>query len=300
MTNLIVGYGVQGKKRKLFIKDKTIILDKFNAEANFKNIKDVNLKKISHAYICTPENKKFFYIKKLLENDIKILVEKPLNFTNQQFKSIKRILKKKKKYFLYTAYNHRFEPHIINVKKILEQKKIGKIYRVDLYYGNGTCKLWKKSWREKNSHSILYDLGVHLLDIFKFWFDFLPKKFKTITKDRNELKCYDFISFSSKDKFSTTFTTSIINWRNSFRAEILGSKGSLHIDCLCKWGTSVLKIRKRLLPSGLPQKKEIVLNLKDPTWKKEKNFFEKKNKYKFTNIDNDILYSKVINLIKKS
>ena len=34
-------------------------------------------------------------------------------------------LDKSLKSTIYTAYNHRFEPHIVNIKKILDQKKIG-------------------------------------------------------------------------------------------------------------------------------------------------------------------------------
>ena len=30
---------------------------------------------------------------------------------------------------------------------------IGKIYNVDLHYGNGTSKLWKNKWRESKKDS---------------------------------------------------------------------------------------------------------------------------------------------------
>ena len=79
------------------------------------------------------------------KKNINILVEKPIIFENKELKIIEGILKKKKS-TLYTAYNHRFEPHIVEVKRVLDQKKIGKIYNVNLYYGNGTSQLWKKKF----------------------------------------------------------------------------------------------------------------------------------------------------------
>ena len=42
-----------------------------------------------------------------------------------------------KKLNVYTAYNHRFEPHLVKLK-ISISKKLGKIY-YEYFYGNGTA-----------------------------------------------------------------------------------------------------------------------------------------------------------------
>ena len=150
MKSLIIGYGVQGKKRAKFLKKNNyLIYDKFNSKSDFSNFKEIPIKKISHAYICLPEKEKYKYIIKLLKEKINILVEKPLILSSKEELNIKKLLKKNK-VTLYTAYNHRFEPHFIKTKKILDSGIIGKVYNVELYYGNGTAKLWKNSWREKN------------------------------------------------------------------------------------------------------------------------------------------------------
>ena len=49
----------------------------------------------------------------------------------------------KNKCILYSAYNHRFEPNIIKLKKDLNLHK-SKIYNIRLFYGNGTAKNVKK------------------------------------------------------------------------------------------------------------------------------------------------------------
>lgn len=297
MASLIIGYGVQGKKRIKYLKDKSIILDNKNKLSDFNSISQINLKKITHAYVCTPESYKFFYIKKLLQNNIKVLIEKPLSLTKKQFREISSLIKKNS-VCLYTAYNHRFEPHLITVKNELKKKTIGKIYKVNLYYGNGTARLWKNDWRENKKNSILHDLGVHLIDTFNFWFGYTPKKYKVDVKLKNELKCYDYISFSSRKNISVTFTTSIINWRNHFQADIIGSKGSIHVECLCKWGPSKLTIRKRKFPSGKPSEKIKIIRSEDPTWRMEEDYFRKLKNSKDSNLKNDIIYSKILNEIK--
>jgi predicted dehydrogenase len=298
MKTLIVGLGVQGNKRINFLsKRNTITLDPLNPKADYKKINDVNLRNIKKAYICTPEIVKFQLVRNLLENNINVLVEKPFILKNFQKKIIKKILKKNKS-ILYVAYNHRFETHIKTVKKILEKKHIGKIYSVEFYYGNGTVKLWKDSWREKNLFSIADDLGVHLLDIFFYWFNFLPSQFFSVIKSKNEAKCYDYFSFLSNENFKSIFTVSIIDWKNKFEANIIGSKGSIHISCLCKWGPSILRIRKRKFPSGKPTEKVKVLRIEDPTWKAEEKYFNKIIKKKISNFENNNLIEAALKKIK--
>jgi hypothetical protein len=69
-------------------------------------------------------------------------------------------------------------------------------------------------------------------------------------------------------------------WKNTFTCDIIGEKGSIHLDCLCKWGPSHLIYRRRIFPSGLPIEKKKTIISKDPTWKKEINYFINKIKNK--------------------
>ena len=62
-------------------------------------------------------------------------------------------------------------------------------------------------------------------------------------------------------------------WKNTFRCDIIGSKGSLHMDCLCKWGPSTLRLLKRKFPSGLPKEKKYIVRVEDPTWQEEHKHF---------------------------
>ena len=297
MLNLVIGLGVQGSKRIKFLKENYITVDPIKRAADYKKISQVPLDTVTHAYVCTPEEQKFEIIEKLLKQKIHVLVEKPIIFKTKEEQKILEILKNKKS-TLYTAYNHRFEPNIVKAKHILDKKKLGEIYYVNLYYGNGTAQLWKNNWREKNKYSIIQDLGVHLLDIFDFWFEFYPNKFDTNFRKKNELKCFDFFSFSSKEKFLCNFSTSIINWRNTFKADIIGSKGSLHIDSLCKWGPSTLTLRKRKFPSGKPLENIKIIKKDDPTWELEERFFKNYSRKNYTNFKNDLLIKKCIDNIK--
>ena len=297
MNIVIVGYGTQGKKRYRELKGtkyKIFTVDLYDKSADFQKIENVK-KKIDYAFLCVPDSEKFKLIIFLIKKNIKILVEKPLYFNSlKKYYFIARLLSKFKKSNLYVAYNHRFEPNIINLKKQLDKKVIGKIYLIEMYYGNGTSMLWKKSpWRSKEKKGVVYDLGPHLLDTYLYLFGKLPSKPIFFNKSKFENKCIDYAEFGSMEKKCLVkLTTSLIDWKNHFYINIKGSRGSLHIESLCKWSDSVFRIRKRVMPSGVPIEKKIKIKKNDPTWKKEHEYFL--NKCKESNFMNDIKIKKYI------
>ena len=298
MRVIVVGLGVQGYKRREHAEaDYVASVDPVNPEADYKKIEEVPLDSYDAALLCVPDEPKVELVRYCLNNKKHALVEKPMwAAKDEQIRELEK-LSHDNAVACYTAYNHRFEPHFIKTKKILDSGIIGKVYNVELYYGNGTAKLWKNSWREKNKYSILHDLGVHLLDTFNFWFEFMPEKFNTAIKSKNELHCFDFINFNSYKKFKSSFTVSVIDWRNKFEANIIGQKGSIHINSLCKWGPSRLTIRKRIFPSGKPKEKIFTKICSDPTWKLEEKYFRKISKEKLNNFSNDSFIKKSLNKI---
>ena len=42
---------------------------------------------------------------------------------------------------IYTAYNHRFEPHFVRMRDLIASGQLGKIYSCRMFYGNGTARL---------------------------------------------------------------------------------------------------------------------------------------------------------------
>jgi len=86
----------------------------------------------------------------------------------------------------------------------------------------------------------------------------------------------------------------LIDWKNKFEANIIGSKGSLHVNCLCKWGPSTLTLRKRILPSGKPKEVVNIRASKDPTWEKEEKYFKKISRKNLNNFRNDLVIKKTL------
>ena len=300
MRVLILGMGVQGQKRRKIAKNDFIgFVDPYNDNAKYKYYKEVPLPNFDAVIISTPDNVKIELIEYFLENKKHVLVEKPLfSDSSDQLRKLNGIASKNK-VMCYTAYNHRFEPHFVNMKNLIETGELGEIYSIRLFYGNGTARLVKESmWRDKGT-GVLPDLGSHLLDTLKFWFGDIDGKIKILSSRNFENEAFDHVILYNDSKILIQLEMSLLMWKNHFTADIIAKNGSAHISSLCKWGPSKFTFRKRKLPSGSPEEKTIVLTEPDPTWQLEYEWFTNSckhpQKYNFGNVINDIWINEVLN-----
>ena len=280
MTNfrtIILGLGVQGEKRKNIAgSDVVCVVDPFKKNADYKKVSQVPIDSFDAALVCTPDEAKIDIINYLIENKKHVLVEKPLwSSTKDELIDIQKSCQRNK-VICYTAYNHRFEPHFIRMKELLDSGLLGNIYSCRVFYGNGTATLVKKStWRDKGT-GVLNDLGSHLLDLCAYWFQEQKNNFKIISSNRFENNSYDHIVLSNETSMPRIeLEMTLLMWRNHFTCDILAEKGSAHIESLCKWGPSKFIYRKRIFPSGRPPEEVTTLVQDDPTWKQEYIYFKK-------------------------
>ncbi len=289
MKVIIVGLGIQGHKRQVVAgSDVSATVDPFHPDATYKTIEEVPLKDFDAALLCIPDEPKISIIEYLLINQKHVLVEKPLFAANPQDLLRLKLLAEHNGRVCYTAYNHRFEPHFIRMKELIDSGILGKIYGVKLFYGNGTARLVRDSaWRDKGA-GVLPDLGSHLLDTVNYWFGQYFDGFNIHSANQFENQSFDHITFGSNDEISLQFELSLLSWRNHFYADVFAEKGSAHISSLCKWGPSTFTVRDRKLPSGRPDEESVTLSQSDPTWALEYEHFKRLTASSINNLDNDI------------
>ena len=107
MKTVVVGLGVQGKKRRKFISPNSIVsVDPYVAEADYRFIEDIPLNIYDTVLICVPDNLKLKIIKYCLENKKNVL-------SSLVFKT-ERLVRKNPSLFKPLFY--RF---VLNYKKII-------------------------------------------------------------------------------------------------------------------------------------------------------------------------------------
>ena len=285
----MVGLGIQGKKRLAIAGSEVVAtVDPVLHEAQYRQIEEAPLDEYDAALVCTPDAAKLGILRYLLEHEKHALVEKPLIGDGQEDLLRLQEIADARGAVCYTAYNHRFEPHIVNLKRLLDARRLGRVYSARLFYGNGTARDARNSgWRDRG-FGVLPDLGSHLLDMILFWFGRVEGCCRPWRADRFENRAYDRFSFGFHGPLPIDCEMTMLSWRNTFHADVYGELGSAHIECLCKWGPSTLTIRRRVLPSGRPDEESQTLVCADPTWATEYDHFKALCQAPSTNIENDL------------
>ena len=303
MRTIVVGLGVQGHKRAAIAGDDLVgVVDPIHPKAQYKDVRDVPLASYDSALVCTPDQVKFELLRYLLANGKHCLVEKPLlTADNAQIQELASLAKENRA-TCYTAYNHRFEPHLMALKQIIESGQLGKIYSARFFYGNGTARDVKLSqWRDKGM-GVLPDLGSHMLDMALYLFGegAISRDFEPWNFNKFENAAYDHVLFGAQGAPNLIFEATLLSWRNTFTADVLAEKGSAHIHCLCKWGPSALTVRTRILPSGRPKEEVKVIESADPTWAAEYSYFKDLCHSGESNLENDLKINVALNTFTDS
>ena len=285
---IVVGLGIQGAKRRAIAgPDVVATVDPVRAEADVRCIEDLPANAYDAALVCTPDHAKLELLTYLLERGKHVLVEKPVVASDGAPLRRLAALARERRVACYTAYNHRFEPHFVRMKQMLDSGELGRVYRCRMFYGNGTARDVRASWRDAGA-GVLSDLGSHLLDTARFWFGAEDHAFRVVSAHRFENAAFDHVVIGAEGVPVLELEMTLLSWRNHFACDVLAEHGSAHIESLCKWGPSVFTHRRRTLPSGRPDEQSMTLVQPDPTWALEYQHFTRLCEVGGTNLDTDL------------
>ena len=289
MRVIVVGLGVQGRKRLAIAGDQVVgTVDPVQPDAGYRTLGDVPVEAYDAAVVCVPDDAKLDLVSSLLGNGKHVLVEKPLLAPDNRAIEELAALGRRHRAVCYTAYNHRFEPHVARMKALLESGDLGRVYRCRLFYGNGTARDVRSSpWRDKGA-GVLPDLGSHLLDTVLFWFGDRAWSFRIVSRHRFENAAFDHVVVGAEGEPVLELEMTLLAWRNHFTCDVLAEHGSAHIESLCKWGPSTFVHRRRRLPSGRPDEEAVTLVQPDPTWALEYAHFQRACALGEGNLANDL------------
>lgn len=300
MRVLQVGLGNQGRKRCAVVgKDVVGKVDPINPEAEYKSLHEAPVDSFDAAILSTPDALKLNLAEYLISKGKHVLVEKPLLVHDDSRITELAGLASSTGAVCYTAYNHRFEPNIKALKAVLDGGELGPVYVARFFYGNGTARNVKSSWRDEG-FGVLSDLGSHLIDLSAFLFGGVRPKFIALSLKRFENHAFDYVLLGSSGFPSIKIEATYLSWRNTFTVDVLCELGSAHLRGLCKWGLSAFIIRRRVFPSGTPDEVVKTVDGPDPTWAEEYQHFKQLCRNGPSSFENDLWISSILNGIVKS
>jgi scyllo-inositol 2-dehydrogenase (NADP+) len=115
--------------------------------------------------VNTPNNTHFEYSRQALLAGKHVIVEKPFTVTVAEADELIALAASQKK-ILSVFQNRRWDGGFLTVKKILDEKRLGKIAEYEAHYDRFRPYIQPATWKEETGRGtgILYNLGSHLID----------------------------------------------------------------------------------------------------------------------------------------
>ena len=255
-----IGFGDFGQHRYKVLQKitgvKSIGFFDINKKIFFKKLKsfkslDELLKCVDAVIVAVPPA----YASKIsfhaLKKGIHVFCEKPPAVNSIQLKQLKQL---SNKYILAYGFNHRLHDSIIEIKRIVDSRKMGKILWMRGRYGKEVDKNYKNNWRcspKLNGGGILIDQGIHLLDLMNWFsgeFDYIQGLLSNTFLKIKSIEDNAFLNlYSSKSNISASLHSTITQWRYLFALEIIFEKGSVVLNGLRtrsgSYGNEILTIK---------------------------------------------------------
>ena len=297
MNYLLVGLGNIGHKRRQLLGERCVAaVDPFNSAADYRSPDDCPRDDYEAVILAVPNQAKLDLLEAFLRRGKHVLIEKPLLFPQRRQAEHLDRLAHERGVIWYTSYNHRFEPLISRLKEELVRGRLGRLYHGRLFYGNGTVGNIVGTWRDQGL-GVLEDLGSHLLDLAGYLLGCQGREFRAPRLHSHESASFDHCVLTSGEP-DLVLEASFLSWKNTFAIDLYGSRGSLHVHGLPKWGPSELVIRERVLPSGVPREERVELpGGDDVTWQRDLEHFERLVTGCQTSMENDWWISRTLHSV---
>ncbi|MCL4437205.1 MAG: Gfo/Idh/MocA family oxidoreductase [Thaumarchaeota archaeon] len=179
---------------------------------------------IDAVHICTPNETHYNIGMNALKAGKHVLMEKPIAVTSQQASELVSFARSTER-ILGVGHIYRFNNAIDEARRIVQSRKLGRLFHVRLQ--------WTTYESLMLGRDIIFDLGPHPIDIMNKLLDDWPE-----TVNCNAISCRQtneevaYISCEFKDGLSSQVEMSWLLPGKVRELSIIGSEGSLKIDCL--------------------------------------------------------------------
>ena len=211
---------------------------KYNAEI-FSSIEELfaNKKGIDVAVICTPNGLHAAHSIISLQAGCHVLCEKPMAINSSDCRMMIQETEKAGKH-LFVVKQNRFNPPVVAVKKLLDEKKLGNIYSIQLNcFWNRNAKYYENSWKGTMAldGGTLFTQFSHFIDLLYWMFGDVKqvKGFKKNAAHQNIIEFEDtgvvILEFENGVIGAINYTVNSFQKNMEGSLTIFGEKGTVKI-----------------------------------------------------------------------
>lgn len=187
--------------------------------------------------IATPNGLHREHAIRCLKAGKNVLIEKPIALTVEDAQDILSVANERK-LRVFSSMQLRFSPVVQYVKKLIDNKALGKIFMVNIQcYWNRNKNYYKlREWHgtDEMDGGVLFTQFSHFVDILNFWFDEVncvgAKSFNFSHQHITEFDDSGYVDFTADDAVGhMTYTTSVFNKNFESSITIIAEKGTVKI-----------------------------------------------------------------------
>ena len=235
----LIGFGLIGKQRvqaiEALIEDgmdiEIVGICDPNSKSTYKNLSLAEILKLDPdlVIVSTPHDLVKDFSMKLLKTQSKILIEKPLGRTLQEFESIAQSVIRENQ--LFVGFNYPYFEGIRALKSDIGTNKFGDIYRLNLNMGHGGSPGDDLTWKLdpiRAGGGCLIDPGIHLFDLVYFLLDEVAEvDFCRTSRPFWKTGIEEIASclLHTKRIELVEVSISITQWKSTFGIKVEGSSG---------------------------------------------------------------------------
>jgi UDP-N-acetyl-2-amino-2-deoxyglucuronate dehydrogenase len=187
--------------------------------------------------IATPNGLHREHAIRCLKAGKNVLIEKPIALTVEDAEEI-LFVANERKLRVFSSMQLRFSPVVQYVKKLIDNKALGKIHMINIQcYWNRNKNYYKlREWHgtDEMDGGVLFTQFSHFVDILNFWFDevncLAARSFNFTHQQITDFDDSGYVDFTADDAVGhMTYTTSVFNKNFESSITIIAEKGTVKI-----------------------------------------------------------------------
>jgi predicted dehydrogenase len=262
----IAGYGVVGKRRRLFIDQnphfKTVAVSDINfggegiTEDGIRYFSDFNSllsQDMDVLFVSLPNYLAAEATIAGLKRGIHVFCEKPPGRTVQDIREVMAAEKEQPHLKLKYGFNHRYHESVKEAKKVIESGQYGEIINLKGVYGKSGIILFDTSWRSERQYAgggILLDQGIHMLDMMLYFAGNFEEVKSFISNDywHHDVEDNAYAIMRSSNGCVAMLHSTATQWQHKFRLEITLKEALLELTGILSGTKSYGDERMKIIP----------------------------------------------------
>jgi predicted dehydrogenase len=245
----ISGYGVVGKRRRIYIDERSdmqtvAVCDRvfdgadqiengINYYSNYQSLLDAE--DLDVLFVCMTNDISPEATIAGLEKGLHVFCEKPPGRNVEDIKNVRSVESKYLDLILMYGFNHRYHDSVQDALKIINSGELGKVINIRGVYGKAKMLTFNQDdWRTKREIAgggILLDQGIHMVDLMRLFAGEFVDVHSYVSNDFWGFDVEDnaYALMCSQSGIVGMLHSSATQWRHRFSLDINLDKGSINL-----------------------------------------------------------------------